>query len=289
MTRPGQGRILAILALGLLPANAAPSPGATAPRVAATSVFSLAGQPVQGGWLRGVAPPRTVVLRLDGASVSFAPDGAFFLAFDRDAKPGATLEAVLADGRKVTEVLAVAPRAWRIERVNVPLRPPATPDADYQRIRTAELARIAAARTANSASEGWRQRFIWPVRGRISGLFGSQRIYQGVPASYHSGTDVSTGHSGTPFVAPADGIVILAAESPFSLEGNLLMIDHGMGLNSAFLHGSKLLVKAGDSVRQGQVIGLIGMSGRASGPHLHWSVKWHEARLDPMLLSGPMG
>ena len=100
--------------------------------------------------------------------------------------------------------------------------------------------------------------------------------------------DIATGTSRTPFVAPADGVVILAADSSFSLEGRLLMIDHGMGLNSAFLHCSSHAVKEGDLVRQGQFIGRIGATGRATGPHLHWSLKWREARLDPLLFVGPM-
>ena len=119
-------------------------------------------------------------------------------------------------------------------------------------------------------------------------MFGSQRVYRGTPGAYHSGTDIATGASGTPFVAPADGVVILVAESPFTLEGNLLMIDHGMGLNSAFLHCSQVLVREGDVVKQGQTIGLIGMTGRATGPHLHWSMKWRDSRLDPILFTGPM-
>jgi murein DD-endopeptidase MepM/ murein hydrolase activator NlpD len=100
--------------------------------------------------------------------------------------------------------------------------------------------------------------------------------------------DIATGASGTPFVAPADGVVVLAAESPFTLEGRLLIIDHGMGLSSAFLHGSRLAVKVGDVVRQGQYLGNIGMTGRATGPHLHWSIKWRDSRLDPLLFTGAM-
>jgi murein DD-endopeptidase MepM/ murein hydrolase activator NlpD len=83
-------------------------------------------------------------------------------------------------------------------------------------------------------------------------------------------------------------VVVLAADAPFSLEGNLLMIDHGMGLNSSFLHLSRIDVRVGDRVRQGQMVGAIGMTGRATGPHLHWSVKWQDARIDPSLLTGPM-
>ena len=156
-------------------------------------------------------------------------------------------------------------------------------------LRRPELARIEAAREVESNTDGWRQHFIWPVKGRISGRFGSQRIYRGGEAgSYHSGLDITTGESGTPYVAPADGVVVLAAQSPFTLEGNLLMIDHGHGLNSAFLHSSRLAVHEGDRVKQGQVVGYIGMTGRATGPHLHWSLKWRDARLDPLLFVGPM-
>ena len=153
--------------------------------------------------------------------------------------------------------------------------------------RRPELDAIWNAREKRTGAGGWSQQFIWPVTGRISGRFGSQRIYRGEPGSYHSGIDISTGTSGTPYVAPADGVVVLAADD-FSLEGKLLIIDHGQGLNSAFLHSSELLVKEGDRVKQGQVIGRIGASGRATGPHLHWSLKWFNARLDPLLFTGPM-
>ena len=270
--------------------QAAPTPSPTplpspTPVHPATLVYS--GELTQGGWLKGSVPDGTVRLALDGQDVTVDKDGSFFLAFDRDAGSSATLTAKLADGREETKVLSIAPRAWKIEHINV-ARLPHGPTEAFMRIRRPELARIKAARSLDTGSEGWRQHFIWPVKGRISGRFGSQRIYRGEPGSYHSGMDITTGKSGTPFVAPADGVVILAADHPFSLEGNLLMIDHGMGLNSAFLHCSEILVKEGDHVHQGQVIGRIGMTGRATGPHLHWSIKWRSARLDPILFTGPM-
>jgi murein DD-endopeptidase MepM/ murein hydrolase activator NlpD len=247
----------------------------------------VSGELTQGGWIRGTAPGGTVSLTLGGTGVTVARDGAFFAAFDRDAGPSAMLVARLSDGREKTQALAIAPRAWDIEHVNIARRPGGA-TADFMAIRRPELARIAAARAVASDSQGWRQQFIWPVKGRLSGMFGSQRIYRGGEAgAYHGGTDIA-GATGTTFVAPADGVVILAAQTPFTLEGHLLMIDHGMGLNSAFLHCSQLLVKEGDRVRQGQPIGKIGMTGRATGPHLHWALKWRGARLDPILFTGPM-
>lgn len=250
-----------------------------------TGAIILDGQPGQGGALTGSVAPGAK-LQLDGRPVTVAPDGRFLIAFDRDAGPSATLIATLPDGQRIVRPVSVAPRAWRIERL--PTLPRiAQPSAEFQRRRAPELAQIAAARDRTSDAQGWRQRFVWPVTGRISGLFGSQRIYAGEPGAYHSGVDVAR-PAGTPVAAPADGVVILAAASPFTLEGNLLMIDHGMGLNSAFLHLSRIDVKVGDRVAQGQVVGAIGATGRATGPHLHWGMKWHDARIDPLLLTGPM-
>ena len=214
------------------------------------------------------------------------PDGRFFAAFDRDSGPTATLSATLRDGRTVETPLTIAPRAWEIEQIDADFHA-GVPDDEFTRRRAPELARITTARAVESGSEGWRQSFVWPVKARISGRFGSQRIYRGKPGAYHSGLDLAGG-AGTTYVAPADGVVVLAAAEPFTLEGHLLIIDHGMGLNSAFLHSSELLVHEGDVVRQGQPLGRIGMTGRATGPHLHWSLMWRGMRLDPLLFTPPM-
>lgn len=248
--------------------------------------FRYSGEPTQGGWIRGTVPGGTVRLTLDGREQPLLTDGSFFVAFDRDSGASATLSAELRDGRRIERRLTISPRAWRIEHINAARRPGGATEA-FMKIREPELARINAARAVNAQSDGWRQKFIWPAKGRLSGLFGSQRVYRGEPGAYHSGLDVA-GATGTPFVAPADGVVILAADKPFSLEGNLLMIDHGNGLNSAFLHCSAILVREGERVKQGQVIGKIGATGRATGPHLHWGMKWGDARLDPLLFTGPM-
>ncbi len=284
----GAGMVLALGAalgadLGGMRARAADALG-LAPQLD----LALTGELTQGGYARGLAPRGINALSFNGKPVPLGPDGRFLIAFDRDAVPAAVLVARLADGRSVTQSLTIAKRGWQLEYIPIGPRPGTAPNEEFARRRAGELARINAARAVDHAADGWRQKFIWPVYGRISGRFGSQRIYNGTPGSYHSGMDIATGASGTPFVAPADGVVILAAESPFSLEGRLLMIDHGMGLNSAFLHCSKLAVKEGDVVRQGQYIGNIGMTGRATGPHLHWSMKWRDSRLDASLFAGPM-
>lgn len=278
----GRGRAAALI----LVASAAAALTAASPPVEAPA-FRLDGRVEQGALVRGAAPAGTVTLALDGAPLPLADDGRFLIGFDRDAPAAARLVARLADGSELALPLAVAPRRWRIERVGM-ARPAGGPTPEFRRRREAELARIAAARTRTSASGGWAQSFIWPARGRISGLFGSQRIYAGgVPAAYHSGADVAAG-AGAPVVAPADGIVTLAPPPAFSLEGNLVIIDHGMGLNSAFLHLASVAVRPGQAVRQGQPIGTVGATGRATGPHLHWSLMWNGARLDPQTVAGAM-
>lgn len=250
---------------------------------ASADAFYLPRPPRQGLVISARAPAGSVKVLQDGEELLLAPDGRFLLGFDRDAAASATLSAVLRDGRTIELPLAVAPGDWRIEQINAPYRGAAGNDAEFERRRPGELAQINAARRMSIQSEGWRQDFIWPVRGRLSGFFGSQRVYQGKPGSYHSGLDIAV-PTGTVFAAPADGVVVLAASSPFTLEGNLLIVDHGMGLSSAFLHAARLDVVTGQVVRQGQPLGAVGATGRATGPHLHWGMRLRQARLDPLLL-----
>jgi murein DD-endopeptidase MepM/ murein hydrolase activator NlpD len=283
-------RAAILLAAGVL-LGAASQPAALPPppiRAVTAADFELDAPAVQGGLVRGRAPEGTLRLTFDGEPVAMAPDRSFVIGFDRDHSAVAELLAHFQSGSPGLERIAVAPRSWRIERVSISQRPPAVPDEAYRLRRAGELARIRAARAERSEAAGWRQRFVWPSVGRISGLFGSQRVFRGVPAAYHSGVDVAGG-AGAPIVSPADGVVVLAGPPMFSLEGNLVIVDHGMGLNSAFLHLSRSEVRVGQRLRQGERIGAIGATGRATGPHLHWSLMWNGARLDPQLAAGPMG
>lgn len=274
--------LLAALAAPLLGSAAASGPVAPQQQ----ERFGLTGKLIQGGFALGTAPRGTTLLSLGGAPVEVAPDRRFLIAFDRDAGPSTILVARLNNGSEVRQTLTIAPRAWDISRLNTLPKYP-VPRPEFERIRGPELAQINAARARESDSQGWRQTFLWPVTGRISTLFGSQRIYAGEPGSYHSGIDIAR-PTGTTVLAPADGVVVLAAAAPFTLEGNLLMIDHGLGLNTAFMHLSRIDVKLGERVRRGQPVGAVGRSGRATGPHLHWSLKWRDARIDPLLIAGPM-
>ena len=263
-----------------------PSPPVAPPTVVDGADFRLSGAIEQGGLAIGTIPADTVSLLFEGKPIPFADDGRFLVAFDRDQGTSVSLEARTIDNHILRRTLAVAPRSWQIE--SLPTLPRGTtPTPEFLARRKIELDQIGAARAVASNSRGWRQHFIWPVTGRISGVFGSQRIYAGEPGAYHAGVDIAR-PIGTEIVAPADGVVILAAASPFTLEGNLLMVDHGMGLNSAFLHLSRIDVSVGQVVKQGQHLGLSGMTGRATGPHLHWALKWRDARIDPQPLAGAM-
>ena len=289
----------ALLALGLIGATSAPhtnlndainsavQPSALTPSsTASIGLFHLMRAPEQGLVTLGYVPANTKRLVIDGKDVRFAPDGLFVIGFDRDFTSSTLITAFLSDGRNVSERLPVRTHSWDVSVLPAQNQHP-TSDSDFQARRPGELAQISAARRIESDSQGWRQHFIWPVRGRISTLFGAQRVYGKVPAAPHGGLDVAV-PQGTPIVAPADGVVILAADAPFTLEGNLLMIDHGMGLNTAFLHFSRIVVKNGDYVKQGQIVGYSGKTGRATGPHLHWGMKWTDQRVDPMSLTGAM-
>ncbi len=267
-------------------ATPAPASAPIPPPAPERPFFAYQGELEQGGWIRGLVPSNTRTALLGGQEVEFAEDGSFFAAFDRDQGPQIELVATLDDGGTVSRTLTIAPRDWDLEYVNVPYRAGRS-SAEFRRLREGEIAQIVAARARETGAEGWRQDFIWPATGRISGRFGSQRVYQGKPGPYHSGLDIAQ-PTGTPYKAPADGVVTLVAQDPFTLEGKLLMIDHGMGLNSAFLHSATIVVREGQRVRQGQYLGTIGATGRATGPHLHWSLKWRDSRLDPLLFLGPM-
>ena len=272
-----------------LPPAVVVSPPPPVPKAAPAPLgdFVLKGSLMQGGLVIGRAPAGTSALILNGATVPVAADGVFVIAFDRDAGPIATLEARSASGETVSRTLSISPRAWAISRLSsLPKYP--VPPADFAARRPGELAQINAARKIAVDSDGWRQPFMWPATGRVSTLFGSQRIYQNnATGAYHSGIDIAV-PQGTPVLAPADGVVTLASDHPFLLEGNLLLVGHGMGVESAFMHLSRILVAPGQPVRRGQVIAYSGMTGRVTGAHLHWSLRWWSAKIDPLLVAGPM-
>lgn len=269
---------------------APPQRSATPPAIMVPAITLSRTVIEQGDLVRGTVTPAQSTLTMNGTPVTVSSNGHFLIGIDRDESGEVLLRATAPASFRIAPIerrFTIAARQWNIQNVNAPMRGGARSDAEFDRRRPAELAQMGAARRTVVDSDGWRQDFIWPVRGRISGVFGSQRVYQGVPGNFHNGVDVAV-PTGTPFVAPADGVVILAATEPFTLEGYLLMIDHGMGLSSVFLHSSRLDVRTGDRVTQGQRLGAVGATGRATGPHMHWAMRWNGAKIDAQRFVGPM-
>ena len=239
----------------------------------------------QGG-LVIVDLPAGTTLRVDGDPVRVGADGVAVFGVGRDAAGPVVLEITAADGQRESARIAVTPRNWPIERIDgVPPKTVNPPPALAARIRR-EQAAVTTARLRNDAREDFLQHFIWPVRGRISGRFGNQRIYNGTPGAAHSGMDIAA-PNGTPVKAPASGVVTFADD--LYLTGGTILLDHGHGVSSNFLHLSRMDVRVGDVVEQGQVIGAVGATGRATGPHLHWGMNWFDVRVDPQALLDPPG
>ncbi len=255
-----------------------------APRVMACQL-SLDGPAKQGGLLIGTVTPGASV-QVDGQAVRVSPDGHFLVGFGRDAKSKAKVEAVMADGRRLGCPVSVARRSYQIQRIDGLPKRQVTPDPKaLARIR-ADNAAIRAVRKLDTASTDFLAGFDWPLKGRISGIFGSQRVLNGQPRSPHNGVDIAA-PTGTPIHAPAPGVVRLVHPDMF-YTGKSIMLDHGHGLTSVYVHMSAISVKEGQRVAKGDVIGKVGKTGRATGPHLHWGVSLFATHLDPMLLVGAM-
>lgn len=232
----------------------------------------------QGTVVQGRATPGTQVW-FNGRKLSLTPQGEFIIGLDRDEPAEAEVKVQTAkDPMPITYRYGVLKRPWDIQRVDgLPddkVNPPASALPRIQR----EQKMIREAHVADLPRGEFAQQMQWPVLGRISGVFGNQRILNGVPKQPHYGTDVAV-PTGTKIMAPLGGVVVLA-EPDLYYTGGTIMIDHGHGLSTIMVHLSKLLVKQGEEVQQGQTIAESGMTGRATGPHLHWGVYWFNSRID---------
>lgn len=215
-----------------------------------------------------------------------AATGTFVFGLGRDAAPSAVLVIERPDGTRETRMLAVARRDWRIERVDWLPPDTVTPPPEVRARIAREGAAIREARANGRATLDFLGGFSWPAKGRISGVFGSQRILNGESRAPHLGTDIAA-PAGTPVAAPAPGLVTLA-EVYLYYTGGTIIIDHGHGVTSVYAHLSAVTVWSGEAVARGGIIGAVGATGRASGPHLHWGLNWLGTPLDPELAAGTM-
>lgn len=250
---------------------------------AAAQDVAFDGNFVQGGLVVGRAAPGATVA-LDGRPVRVAPDGRFVIGFSREAR-AARLE-VAAGGTARTLDLAVAARKFDIQRIDGLPEAKVTPDPAALARIAEENAKLAAARRRDTPETLFADGFRWPVVGRISGVYGSQRILNGQPRAPHLGVDVVR-PVGTPVLAAADGIVSLAEPDLF-FTGGTVVLDHGHGLSTIYAHLSRIDVSVGTRVRKGDPVAALGATGRVTGAHLHWGMSWFDVRLDPALVVPPM-
>jgi murein DD-endopeptidase MepM/ murein hydrolase activator NlpD len=264
--------LLAVFALLLAPA-------------AAALEIALHGTLQQGALLYGYAEPGTVV-SLDGEPVPVLPDGRYLIGLDRDAPAQLTLSVTAPGSATQSLPLEIASRSYNVQHIDgLPPEQVTPPPELLERIQR-ERESLAAARAALRLVDDGARGFVWPAEGRLTGVYGSQRILNGEPRQPHYGVDVAV-PVGTPVKAPAAGLVLLAVEDYF-YQGSLVIIDHGLGLSSTLMHLSALEVATGDVVSQGQVVALSGKSGRVTGAHLDWRVAWRGNWIDPAQLVPPL-
>ena len=267
----------ASLSLAVLPATAQGEVGGQANRTPVR--FSVTGALTQGSLALGTAPSGSQVA-LDGRPLRVTADGHFTFGFAPDQTRASLVTVRYPDGGGDSRSFTPSVRQYETERINGLPQKTVTPPPEVQARIAHEAETIYLARLNDTAGNDFLSGFDWPAPGILSGVFGSQRIDNGVPMTPHYGVDMAA-PVGTPIIAPAGGVVSISDD--YYLDGGLTLIDHGQGVSTAYLHQSKRLVKAGDVVKRGQRIGLIGATGRATGPHLHWAMNWFEVRLDPSL------
>ncbi len=252
---------------------------------AGTVRLELPGSTTQGALVMGRTESGAIVT-LDDRALRVGADGAFLFGVGRDEVGPLQVRARMIDGRQAQQQLVIEARTFETERVDgVPESTVNPPPEIAQRIAREQL-EVARARERDDARQDFRFGFIWPLRGRISGRYGSLRILNGTPKNPHYGVDVAA-KPGTPIIAPAGGIVSFA-KTDLYLTGGTVIIDHGHGLSSVFVHLSRLHVVVGQHIEQGERLGLVGATGRASGPHMHWGMNWFDVRIDPELIVGAM-
>lgn len=239
----------------------------------------------QGAIIRGSVTPGSELV-MGERDIRVSDSGRFVLGLDRDAKSPVELTLTRPDSEPEYLEFDVKSRDYKIQRIEGVPQSTVTPDPEQVKRARAEGALAWKARQHDLPRTDFMERFQWPLVGIITGVYGSQRFYNGEPRSPHYGVDIAA-PEGTPVASPAPGVVTLVHDDMF-FSGGTLIVDHGHGLSSTFIHLHRILVEEGDEVAQGETIAEVGATGRATGPHLDWRMNWFERRVDPTTLVGPM-
>nr|WP_040439544.1 M23 family metallopeptidase [Algicola sagamiensis] len=251
------------------------------PAFAKPDNLTLTGDFRQGHLIQGKVQPGSQV-SLDGKSVYVGPKGQFVFGFGRDAKPTSQVKVILPNNQTITKTLNVQQRSYKEQKINgVEKKYVSPPKSTLARIKK-DNARIKDARSVVDMRYDFQEQAIIPTKGPISGVYGSRRIFNGVPKWPHFGLDIAA-KTGSKVVAPLPGKVTLA-DPDLYYSGGTIVVDHGFGITTTYLHLSKLKVKEGQWVKKGDLIGLVGATGRVTGPHLDIRLNWQQVRLDPAIL-----
>ena len=246
------------------------------------AAIELCGELRQGEIIVGRVEDEADAVVFNGRTYPVTEDGYFIFALPRDQKEDAVLTAEYPHKDKKRFAFRVASYPWDIQRINGIPQSKVTPDSSHEAEILREQKDVRRSLTVMQPGDDWREGFVLPVEGRISGEFGNQRIFNGTPKSPHSGTDIAA-PAGTPVKAAGSGTVILNGKNYF-YTGNMVIIDHGQGLQTIYAHLSRSAVKQGQKIKQGDIVGYVGATGRATGPHLHWGASLHNVRFRPHAL-----
>ena len=256
-------RTLLILAI-LLPIN--------------VSALEFVGNFSQGNFILGKTEPNAKIF-INKTEVKVSEDGYFVFGIDRDRKYDFVITKIQ-KGKKKKIIKKIFKRKYKIQRIDGLAENKVTPpESVYNRIKS-ENNKIGEARAINSDLTFFKDKFIMPVNGIITGVYGSQRILNGKPKWPHYGIDIAA-KKGTKIISSATGVVTMAEDDLYYTGGTIIM-DHGHGISTIYSHLENVLVTVGDKIKKGDVIGTVGSTGRSTGPHLDFRINWFQTRLDPM-------
>ena len=244
----------------------------------------ISGFPMEGNLVIARTKPSNKIF-LDNQKINLSKDGIFVIGFDRDSDVSLILDIISNEGETLTTDIFPRQRSYKTQRIKGLKKSMVQPPRNILERIKIERKLVQNVREIEIPMGDFPMGFNWPLLGKISGVFGSQRILNDVPKSPHYGVDIAA-PKGTFIRAPASGQVSLVEDLYYS--GLTVVLNHGLGVNSTFLHLENSMVKVGDKIKREEIIGTVGSTGRSTGPHLDWRIDWKGKRLDAQLLTGPM-
>ena len=266
--------------------SAIPSSSASGEPLADPSRLTLTGKVIQGGVLFAKVDGKVGRIDFPGHRAVVSDDGEFPIAFSRNSPKSEKMVIHFKDGTKLEHAFEVEQRTYETDTINGLPEDEVRLDPKTKKAHAADEKKVALVRMQYSKDNCYKDGFIWPVSGKVTSRYGVNRVLNGTDGGIHWGVDIAV-KAGTPVKAPACGTVVFT-DADIPLSGGTLILDHGHGLTSTFIHLSGFKKKVGDKVKQGDVLATSGATGRTTGPHLDWRMNYFEVRVDPELLAPPM-